>query len=93
MIPPSPSLSEPFSLVNRLSSRRTEKVESFFVFVLLFLPLAKVADLSIQKLSVSISRVSVEGLKLVTLSIFLILNFDGCVIGSLFIGVSLLDGE
>ena len=41
---------------------------------------AKVAELSMPKLSVSISRVSVEGLKLVILSADFLLNFEGLLI-------------
>ena len=43
----------------------------------LFLPAAKVAELSMPKLSVSISRVSVDGLKLVILSADFLLNLLG----------------
>jgi hypothetical protein len=50
---------------------------SFFLTAFLFLPAAKVAELSMPKLSVSISRVSVEGSKLVILSVNFFLNFLG----------------
>ena len=55
---------------------------------LLFLPAAKVAELSMPKLSVSISRVSVEGLKLVILSADLLLNFVGEIMAALSVVVS-----
>ena len=48
-----------------------------FLTSFLLAPAAKVAELSMPKLSVSISRVSVEGLKPVILSMFLTVNLVG----------------
>ena len=53
---------------------------SFFLTAFLFLPEAKEAELSMPKLSASISRVSVEGLKFVILLANFFLNLDGLVI-------------
>ena len=50
-----------------------------FLTSFLLAPAAKVAGLSMPKLSVSISRVSLEGLKLVILSADLLLNFGEAV--------------
>lgn len=50
-----------------------------FLTSFLLAPAAKEAELSIPKLSVSISRVSVDGLKLVSLSADFLLNLDGTV--------------
>ena len=47
---------------------------------LLFLPAAKVTELLMPKLSASISRVSVEGLKLAILSACFLLNLLGLII-------------
>ena len=49
----------------------------FFLTSFLFLPLAKVAELSMPKLSESISMVSVVGSKFVILSADFFLNCDG----------------
>ena len=56
---------------------------SVLLTAFLLAPVAKVAELSMPKLLVSIFSVSVEGLKLVILSADFLLNFDGLLIDAL----------